>query len=239
MNNRDTVFVSEQGDLVDFAFDDRVARVFPDMIRRSVPGYDTVISLLGVVAEKYWQTGTAVVDIGCSLGAATLAMHHRLGERPLKYVCIDNSTAMIERCQQQLGGLMPEACIEYRCEDAADCGVEGASVVVMNFTLQFLPVQKRQNLVNRIHRQIATGGVLILSEKLNYGPDVPFDLLHDAFKSANGYSQLEISQKRSALENVMRIDSAETHRKRLQSAGFRKTIQWFQTLNFSSFLAVK
>ena len=62
--------------------------------------------------------------------------------------------------------------------------------------------------------------------------------LHIAFKRANGYSELEIAQKRSAIENVMKPDSLEEHRERLLAAGFSKVVPWFQCLNFASLIAL-
>jgi tRNA (cmo5U34)-methyltransferase len=83
---------------------------------------------------------------------------------------------------------------------------------------------------------------LILSEKIKFADTAEQTLLTDlhlAFKRANGYSELEISQKRSALENVLIPDTLETHQARLQQAGFAQSLQWFQGMNFISLLAVK
>ncbi len=61
---------------------------------------------------------------------------------------------------------------------------------------------------------------------------------HD-FKRANGYSELEISQKRTALENVLVPDTLEAHHARLARAGFPRSLTWFQYLNFASLIAFK
>ncbi len=64
------------------------------------------------------------------------------------------------------------------------------------------------------------------------------DLHHD-FKRANGYSELEISQKRSAIENVMRPDSKKSHKERFAQIGFTSFDVWFQCFNFGSMFAIK
>ncbi|MGL5770696.1 MAG: carboxy-S-adenosyl-L-methionine synthase CmoA, partial [Plesiomonas shigelloides] len=120
--------------------------------------------------------------------------------------------------------------------------IENASMVVLNFTLQFLPPDDRQALLNRIYAGLRPGGALVLSEKFSFADQTIGDLLFDMhldFKRANGYSELEISQKRSALENVMLTDSVETHKARLQQAGFEHAEVWFQCFNFGSMLAIK
>ena len=119
-----------------------------------------------------------------------------------------------------------------------DVTLEEASVVVLNYTLQFIPVGERDSMIRRIAEGMLPGGVLILSEKLAM-PDDLFTGLHHAFKQANGYSELEVSQKRTALENILVPESAQAHLERLKAAGFARAEQWFQCLNFGAFLALK
>ena len=117
-----------------------------------------------------------------------------------------------------------------------------ASLVALNFTLQFVAPEKRAALIARIHDGLRPGGILILSEKFRFEDEQVNALLIDLhldFKRANGYSELEISQKRTALENVMRTDSLETHRARLRDAGFTHQDLWFQCFNFGSMIAIK
>ena len=87
----DTLYSRTQDHIVDFEFDERVASVFPDMIRRSVPGYDTVIPLLGLLAGQYAQPASNIYDLGCSLGAATLSMRRRIPHADCKIIAVDNA----------------------------------------------------------------------------------------------------------------------------------------------------
>ena len=85
-------------------------------------------------------------------------------------------------------------------------------------------------------------GVLILSEKIQFSDERSEQLfvdLHHDFKRGNGYSDLEISQKRDALEHVLIPETIEAHRERLLAAGFSRVETWFQCFNFVSLVAFR
>ena len=224
----------------DFVFDDAVAAVFPDMIKRSVPGYPAIVNMIQLLAEQYAQPNTVLLDLGCSLGASTSALALGGTGRDCRVVGIDNAPAMLLRAKAILATRHPN--IEWLCQDVREAVIEDASIVVLNFTLQFLPLADRMSLLKRIHAGLTPGGILILSEKI-CGEDSPADQLltemHHAFKRANGYSQLEISRKRSALENVLVPEPLKAHRQRLIQAGFARADLWFQCFNFMSLVARK
>jgi tRNA (cmo5U34)-methyltransferase len=236
---RDRLFAEPQP-VGDFVFDEAVAEVFPDMIRRSVPGYAAIITMTRLLTRRYAQDGSRLYDLGCSLGASTAAMAQACRESPCAIVAVDNAPAMIQRARASLAESYPQ--IQWVCADIRDVAVRDASVVVLNFTLQFLPPADRLALLSRIHRGLRSGGILILSEKIA-GEDAPADALltdmHHAFKRANGYSELEISRKRTALEKVLLPETLDTHRARLQQAGFSRSDLWFQCFNFVSLVAFR
>ena len=236
-----------------FEFNAAVVEVFPDMIRRSVPGYSASLSAIQSLARRYAQRDTQAYDLGCSLGAATLAMRHGIagaaaGGRAEEdaasatIIAVDNSPAMIARCREILA--LDDATIPVQLlqADVRDIPIERASMVVMNYTLQFVPRADRGALLKKICTGMLPGGVLVLSEKI-VDPD-PFmnrlliDLHHE-HKQENAYSALEISRKRTALENVLIPESIETHRQRLVAAGFCHIGQWLQHYNFVSLVAFK
>ncbi|MGI9250985.1 MAG: carboxy-S-adenosyl-L-methionine synthase CmoA [Pseudohongiellaceae bacterium] len=243
--SRDNLFAGD-GLPGNFVFDDNVARVFEDMINRSVPGYGTIIAMIAVMAERYCQEDSNVYDLGCSLGAASLAMAHKIPCRNYQIHAVDNSPAMIARLQDKIQDRPKEDGNNYpincHCADIANLPIENASVVVLNFTLQFIPVARRQALIENIFAGMRPGGVLVLSEKICF-PDVEvnelfIDLYHQ-FKESMGYSQLEISRKRAALEAVLIPEPLNTHRARLAEAGFGAVDVWFQCFNFASMVAFK
>ncbi len=238
----DRIYANPLAEVKQFVFDQTVVDVFPDMIKRSVPGYATIINMIGNLAERYVQGGSHCYDLGCSLGAATLAMRHRIRAADCKIIGVDNSTAMIERCRQIIAADSADVPVELVCANIQDVKLQQASMAVLNFTLQFISVEERLTMLAGIAEGLMPGGVLILSEKVVF-EDAPHQQLmtelHHNFKRAQGYSDLEIAQKRSAIENVLIPETLNTHRDRLRKAGFRSVDVWFQCFNFASLIAIK
>jgi tRNA (cmo5U34)-methyltransferase len=242
VNSTDIIYSTPQEQVKDFAFDAQVVEVFPDMITRSVPGYNTIIDTIGRLSQYFVQKNTFVYDLGCSLGAATLAMRKGVDDIECKIIAVDNSSAMVERCKMHINAFKGRTPVEVIEANIQEVNVENASMVVLNFTLQFIDKDERQTLINNIASGINPGGVLLISEKISHGDSVIDEHLvnlHHDFKRANGYSELEVAQKRTSLENVMRTDSVEQHITRLKSAGFKHVSPWFQCFNFISFIAIK
>ena len=242
MQAKDHIFAAPIAELGDFNFDQKVAEVFPDMIKRSVPGYSNIIAAIGMMTARYAQPNTQLYDLGCSLGAATQEMRRHLTASGCTIIAVDNSAAMLERAASHLASFKSDALVQLTEADICDIEIRNASVVVLNFTLQFIAPEKRQALLSRIYQGLNKGGVLILSEKFISQDDTVNTLLidlHHDFKRANGYSELEVSQKRTALENVLRPDTPEQHKARLAGVGFSHVDMWFQCFNFGSMVAIK
>ncbi len=238
--SRDQVFRDPRSQIVDFVFDAQVAAVFPDMIRRSVPGYETLLPLTGLIAARHALPGSRCYDLGCSLGATSLALARALDAADIQdcpIIAIDNSADMLAEAAR----LLPDVPrIQWQQADITNLPLEAASVVVMNYTLQFVAPDARLPLLKRIWHALLPGGVLLLAEKIRFDDAALQDYmteLHLDFKRANGYSELEISQKRTALEQVMQPDSLATHQARLADAGFTTTTIWFQCLNWAGLIA--
>jgi len=241
--SRDQIFAEIIQKPADFVFDDKVAAVFPDMLRRSIPGYPAIIDMIETLTARYAQNGSNLFDLGCSLGASSLSMLRGLkNSRDCRVIAIDNSMPMIQKCQQLDLSPSDGNSIDFLCEDILKTEIGNASVVVMNFTLQFISPDCRCALIKKIFDGMRSGGILILSEKVKFDDGQVNHLLIDvyhAFKKSNGYSDLEISQKRTALENVLIPETIKDHRDRLIRAGFKSADVWFQCFNFMSMLAIK
>jgi len=240
--SKDNIYADSESMIVDFAFDEKVANVFPDMIRRSVPGYEAIITMIGLIAGEYAQKDSNIYDLGCSLGAATLSMRKQVKQPGCTIIAVDNAQAMLEQCKSNLNIEQSDIKTELVCSDVQDIEIENASVVVMNFTLQFIAPAARFALMQKIYNGLKPSGVLILSEKIIFANDLEQDeqeSMQLAFKKANGYSDLEISRKRTALENVLIPDTLELHQDRLKSVGFARSHLCFQCFNFISLLAIK
>lgn len=240
--NKDKIYTDSMAHMADFRFNAQVADVFTDMIERSVPGYRSIITMIETLTEHYAKPGTNLYDLGCSLGGATLSMRRGMTVDGCRITAVDNSESMIERCAKAMERDHNPTPVDTVCADIRDIEIENASVVVLNFTLQFIPTADRTAMLKKICDGMVPGGVLILSEKVIFEDDhldkLLFDIHHD-FKRAHGYSDLEISRKRTALENVLIPETIPTHKKRLLEAGFTSTDVWFQCFNFMSMLAVK
>ena len=225
-----------------FAFDHSVARVFPDMIKRSVPGYTTIIAMTGLMAGRYAQAGSNIYDLGCSLGASTLAMRQNIHHRDCQIIGVDNSAAMLERCQSVINTDNHEIPVSLHCANLQDIEIADASVVVLNFTLQFIEREQRDEVIGNIYNGLRPGGIMVLSEKVSFEDPHLDELnidLHHEFKRANGYSDLEIAQKRDAIEHVLLPETLSCHKQRIASAGFGSCDVWFQCFNFASLVALR
>ena len=168
MSDRDTLFSAPIASLGDWTFDERVAEVFPDMIQRSVPGYSNIISMIGMLAERFVQPGTKVYDLGCSLGAATLSVRRNVHHEVCRIIAVDNSPAMVERCRRHIDAYKAPTPVEVVEGDISEIEINNASMVVLNFTLQFLVPEDRQLLLDKIYQGLNPGGALVLSEKFSF-----------------------------------------------------------------------
>ena len=241
-DEQDNLFAKSRALTDGFRFDEQVVKVFPDMIARSVPGYELVVPMIGMLARRYAQPASRIYDLGCSLGAASLAMSLAVRADSTEIIAVDNSEAMVASCKKSMadsGGSVP---IDVRLQNILDTPIEDASVVVLNFTLQFLDLVQRQTLINQIAAGMRSGGALIVSEKICFEDEQEQSdqtVWHHDFKRAQGYSELEIAQKRNALEDVLRPETEAAHLKRLEQAGLSRPRRWFQCFSFASYIAFK
>ena len=242
-NGEDNLFETPFMGVGDFRFDEQVSEVFPDMIRRSVPGYGHVIALSGLIAKRYAKPNTIIYDLGCSLGATTIAIANEVTKPGCRIVAVDNSEAMLTRARATTNDrLVNPRAIEWLREDITDMSFEACSVVVLNFTLQFIAIEKREDLLINIKNSLVPGGLLILAEKVLHDDtksQQSLTNLHHDFKRANGYSELEIAAKRQAIENVLVPETPSAHVARLTRAGFSEITEFFHCINFKAWLAVK
>ena len=236
---RDKLF-NNNSDISDFRFDESVVAVFDDMVKRSVPGYEAMIQMVGLVARTYGKDHTNYYDLGSSTGAITLVLALNNKHKNSKFIAVDNSPQMVKKCQKNLSGKIDN--FEIVCADIKDISIENASIVVLNLTLQFIDIEKRSKLLKKIYDGLIPGGALIISEKIhlnNKKNQEQLASLHIDFKRENGYSELEIANKRQSLENILVTESKQTHLERLKICGFKESSCYFQCLNFASFLSVK
>jgi len=241
----DKIYRSDDSGTEPFRFNSAVADVFPDMLRRSIPGYAATLEAIGSLASRYVTDDTCCYDLGCSLGAATLAMRQGIRASGCRIIAVDNSAAMLERCAEIVSadsGNAAQAPVDIQLGDIRETRIANASMIVMNYTLQFLDRDDRDATIARIYEGLVPGGLLLLSEKvIDENPHMNRLLidLHEEHKRRNDYSELEISRKRAALENVLVPETVSAHRERLSGAGFAHSGVWLRYFNFVSIVAIK
>ena len=225
-----------------FEFDAQVAGVFDDMLNRSVPFYAEIIDRQTQLIRRFHQPGTVIYDLGCSNGNLAVRLGRCMDPQGLTIVAVDSSAPMLAVFRERLTRTRLEQRITLRCEDIRRTPIANASVVVLNFTLQFVPKEDRDALMTRIYHGLTPGGILLFCEKVTHTDTGLAELqraFHYAFKRENGYSELEISRKREALEKVLIPESLENHLQRLVRAGFSAMDTWLKWFNFAALIAIK
>jgi tRNA (cmo5U34)-methyltransferase len=239
--SKDEIFREKQA-IGDFEFSEKVASVFDDMLDRSVPFYQETQRMISEMAADFAVDGTNIYDLGCSTGATLLRLDAAV-PKGVNFVGVDNSEEMLKRCRQKLtehGFKRPHQLV---CADLNQ-GVEiqNASMVMMVLTLQFIRPLNRDALLRTILNGLNENGCLILVEKV-LGEDSLFNRLFIKYyydlKKRHGYTEMEISQKREALENVLIPYKLLENREMLMRAGFRYCDVFFKWYNFSGIIAVK
>ena len=238
----DDIYKQQRAAVPPFSFDDRVARVFDDMIQRSVPCYREVIRRQVQLIAHGLQPGARIYDLGCSTGNLGLGLCRHRPELDFSMVAVDSSAPMLALFEQRLNREPHKGDIALLCRDIRQVAIDKAGAVALNYTLQFLPVADRADLLAAIFEGLLPGGMLLFCEKVTHADPDLADLQQTFYyrlKRENGYSELEISQKREALEKVLVPETVETHLARLQSVGFTKVDVWLKWFNFAAFIAVK
>ena len=257
-NTKDDIYSHPLNPIEPFKFDSHVARVFDDMIARSIPNYLQMQKSISQLAQDFAQPGTTVWDLGCSTGTTIILLRESLQLLPVTLYGVDNSAAMIEQCRAKLNSLaiplslgiptdspppkQTGPSVHLLCADLQEATITNASVVVLNYTLQFLAPGVRHRVLEKIVSGIVPGGLLIVSEKVTHSDpllNTAINSLYLSFKQTQGYSELEISQKREALENVLIPASIEENLALIQHAGLPNPQLLCKQLNFATFVAIK
>ena len=236
---KDDLFKQPKNQLGDFAFNEDVAEVFDDMLQRSVPFYNEIQLMISRFAEAYYQPKTTLIDLGCSHGSTLNSIAENTAIPPAMMIGIDNSEAMLEKATTRL---QPFDGISLICGDIKESPITNASVIILNYTLQFIRPLYREQLIQHIYDSLVPGGILLLSEKVlenSTNMSRMFIQMYYQFKKEQGYSDLEISQKREALENVLIPYKVDEHYELMKKVGFSEVEIFFKWHNFASFIAVK
>lgn len=239
---RDTIYSKPLSTVKEFVFDEQVVEVFDDMIHRSVPMYEEVQMATAALTAEIITPGTTVYDLGCSTGSTLIALCTLIKDPSIRFIGIDNSQAMIDRCAKRLQSCNFQDRVKLIHEDINDSPLPEAQVVILNYTLQFIPPTDRLALLKKIYKALPKSGAILFTEKLSHKDPTLSDVfttLHLDFKKRNGYSHLEVAQKREALENVLVPLSLEENIELLSDSGFSSIELYLKFYTFGSLIAVK
>jgi len=239
--NKDEVF-KDHATPCDFKFTSKVAGVFDDMVNRSVPFYEEIQRMVSELAADHATEHSKIYDLGCSTGTTLIHMDQKVAET-IPFVGIDDSPAMLEKCRTKLAVIGSRRSVELEVADLnKEIGIENASVVVLCLTLQFVRPMNRERLVKQIFNGLQKEGVLIIVEKIlaedgHFNRD--FINYYYDMKRRHHYSEMEISQKREALENVLIPYKLSENIALLRDVGFEHCEVFFKWYNFTGIIAKK
>lgn len=244
MTQRDEIFQDPGRRIADFEFNEEVARVFDDMVARSVPYYADVQRMQADLAVDFLPSaGGLVYDLGCSTGTTIdLIARHPRCPSDVRFIGVDNAESMLARARTKLGAEVERGRVTLVNADLdAGFALQPCHLVVMNWTLQFVRPLNRESVVQRIFESLRPGGAFLLSEKVLTSDSrlnrVYIELYH-RYKQGQGYSPQEIVRKREALENVLIPYRLEENLAMLQRAGFKTADTYFRWFNFACLVAV-
>ena len=239
---RDQIFQEAKPNRLDFEFGEKTASVFDDMVSRSVPFYGELQRMTCELAADFAVPGTALCDLGCATGT-TLRLLHDTVEPGVSFVGIDNSEEMLSKARDKLASIEGERQIDLVLADLNEAGgIKNASVAIMLLTLQFIRPLYRERVIKAIYDNMNEDGCLIVVEKILSEHSLlnrMFIKYYYDMKRRNGYSAVEIAQKREALENVLIPYRAEENVALLKGSGFRQVDEFFRWYNFAAFIAIK
>jgi len=242
MKEKDEVFKETFTKPSDFEFSGKVAKVFDDMVNRSVPFYEEIQRMIGDLAATHYQKHSIIYDLGCSTGTTLLQIHQAISDN-VKMIGIDDSLDMLDKCKIKLKDAGITNTIDLQVEDLNNgIDIADASVVVLCLTLQFVRPINREKIIKKIFTGLKKNGVLIIVEKI-LAEDSSFNRdfieYYYEMKRRHHYSEMEISQKREALENVLIPYKLSENITLLRDAGFSHVEVFFKWYNFAGFIAKK
>jgi tRNA (cmo5U34)-methyltransferase len=238
----DSIFAAKRNTIGDFTFDRDTAVVFDDMVSRSVPYYNEIQRMVGELSREFAAPNTSLYDLGCATGTTFMAIDGVV-DPSVKFVGIDNAEEMLNEARGKLDGMRSNRRFELITADLhGKLPIENASVVILLLTLQFVRPLARDKLLKQIFDGMRENSCLILVEKLTSASTLLNRLFikhYYDFKRRNGYSDMEISQKREALENVLIPYHYEENVDLLKRTGFAHCEEFFRWYNFAGMVAVK
>lgn len=218
-------------------FNAEVTEVFDDMLARSIPDYEGMRRITTELATRFAQEGTSIVDLGCSRGAALKPIMKALENLDVRYMGLEISEPMFEAAKKEI------LTADVRKFDLREGYPKVISSVTLSIlTLQFIPIEYRQRIIQDVYDSLTPNGVFIFVEKIlgadSYADNVFVNTYLDR-KGNNGYTQEQINNKRKALEGVLVPVTDKWNKELLTDAGFKHVDCYWRHLNFAGWFGVK
>ncbi len=231
-NMQDNLYETNIDHVPPFSFDAEVANRFNDMAQRSIPCYEEVLNLSAQICSIHYSDQYVIYDIGCSTGNLIKYLNISFKANPFQYVGVDSSAPMLEQARK----VYPEHTFSQKKVETMKWPI--TNIIICNYTLQFIPILIRRQILQAIYRTLTPGGILILSEKIS-NENTLFANLHHEYKYKNGYSRLAIQQNEVSLNNVLITATLTEYFKWLEQSGFNHTSILFKWCQFVSIIATK
>jgi len=238
--HKDDIFLDKNSPTI-FEFNSDVAEVFDDMLERSVPLYRQCQDLTVNWCKSLATPDRCIYDLGCSTGSLLRLLAESITIPRVPLIGVDNSAAMLSKAREKLNNF-PNSVDFIEANLNASFSFNDSCAIVMNYTLQFIPVENRASLLKKIYESLMPGGGFILNEKVLSENEVlseTFVEMHHDFKKGRGYSKMEISKKRDALENVLVPLKLSKTMTLVHEAGFAAVDIFFKWNNFAGLIALK
>ncbi|NQY73697.1 MAG: carboxy-S-adenosyl-L-methionine synthase CmoA [Candidatus Margulisbacteria bacterium] len=239
---KDVIYKKKIQQVPTFTFNRKTALAFDDMAKRSIPFYSQIQDMIVGLSQSIVQPHTSIYDFGCATGETLRCLCDAISDRTIHFSGIDSSRDMLRLASRQ-SHLYSDHSLTFGCHDLnRPMSIKNTSVAILNLTLQFINPSNRLPLLQSIHKGICPSGGLILIEKIhpeNEHLTPLYTHLYHSFKKDQHYSDLEISQKKKALETVLIPLSASDNLTLLKKSGFTITECFFQWYNFAGFIAIK
>lgn len=237
MQNKNSLEHKPQSDK--WAFDEKVTQVFDDMLERSIPNFNDMRDLTNRLINHSAKSNTNILDLGCSTGGAIKNSVDKLKDN--HFICLEVSDPMRK---QAVENFKDNENVTVQSNDIVSNfpSIDNVSVITSILTIQFTPIEHRQNILKSIYSTLNDGGTFLFVEKI-LGTNADMDnLLVNTYydiKMNNGYTQENIKIKRKSLEGVLVPVQHSWNIEMLKNAGFKEIECYWRYLNFVGYIAKK
>ena len=225
-----------------WVFDGEVAAAFDDMLGRSIPQLDVMRDAVHRIAREHVTPYSSVVDLGCSRGGALAQLVDEFGLAN-RYFGVDVSEPMLAAARERFASVPELVSIENVDLRRGYPDVGCASVTLAVLTLQFVPINYRQQIIRRVWDHTKVGGAFIVVEKVlgsgAHVDDLLVRLYHGYKERVGGYDREAIARKAASLEGVLVPVTAGMNEEMLRLGGFREVDCFWRWMSFAAWVAVK